>query len=77
METKNETFQKINSFKNEDELDEFFRPILRSFRFQLYQKETRHGPGEHGTDILASHNEPLELEVIYRFQMKIGDLLII
>lgn len=41
---------------NERELEIPFRSLLRSFGFSVIFKRTRHGPGEHGKDIIACSN---------------------
>jgi len=58
---------------SEKELEVPFRSLLRSLGYSTIFERTRHGPGEHGKDIIALRKTD-GVQTVHVFQLKTGDI---
>lgn len=60
---------------NEDQLTDFLIQRLSQVDgYRVFPIISRHGPGEHGKDIVASYKDPMGVEFCCYFQVKVGDI---
>lgn len=58
---------------DEREFEVLFRSLLRSLDHRTIFERTRHGPGEHGKDIV-SLNDREKMSIVNVYQLKVGDI---
>jgi hypothetical protein len=60
---------------NEDQLTEFLiQKLSQVDGYSVFPITSRHVPGEHGKDIVASYKDPMGVEFCCYFQIKVGDI---